>query len=544
MGNLVKTVEMRVLADAGDAQAKLDDLDAKAKDIDGNAIKMRFRLDDGDGKAQLDDIKAKADELGYKDVSIKVRVDGAGRSIAELEAVKEAAKEAAKVADSSGGGGGILSTLLGGLSSAGSALPLIGGLGPAAIPVLAAGVAVLLPEVVALGSGFAAAGAGAGAFALLALPAIKKVEAALTDTPAQLKKLSLSSDEAGAVAGIKKLEAEFGKLSTAFQPQAFNVFNGALKVANSLLPTLAPMASAFATAIGGLLKQLNGFTQSTGFKQWIGQFTSLIGPAVTAIGHGIGEVAVAFGKLLTSFSGKDVGHAINIAFGAVAGVITVIRGAILGLKAAWDTLSQDPAFRRIVSEFQTAWTQISATGKKKPDFSGLVTAIKDAVSTGIAWLNGKLTPLINSALHTASAWLTANASSILVPVGKAIMQGLIQGMEAQLPNLLSLAARIAVDIAEHKGPIEKDRVLLVPHGQAIMQGLMYGIGSEVPALRSQLAGITGTISKTVGTGHGGGGNIEVHFNGLVTSPQDTARQVVQVLKEYKRNGGNAALGIA
>lgn len=99
MTSLVKTVEMRVLADAGDAQAKLDDLDAKAKDLDGNAIKMRFRLDDGDGKAQLDELQAKADKLGYKDVSIKVRVDGAGRAIAELDAVKHEADEA-----SSGGG--------------------------------------------------------------------------------------------------------------------------------------------------------------------------------------------------------------------------------------------------------------------------------------------------------------------------------------------------------------------------------------------------------------------------------------------------------
>src|SRR6185437_9985617 len=99
--SLVKTVEMRVLADAGDAQAKLDELDAKAKDLDGNAIKMRFRLDDADGKAQLDAIRVKADELGFKDVSIKVRVDGAGRAVADLEAIK-------READDAGGGGGLL----------------------------------------------------------------------------------------------------------------------------------------------------------------------------------------------------------------------------------------------------------------------------------------------------------------------------------------------------------------------------------------------------------------------------------------------------
>ena len=43
--------------------------------------------------------------------------------------------------------------------------------------------------------------------------------------------------------------------------------------------------------------------------------------------------------------------------------------------------------------------------------------------------------------------------------------------------------------------------------------------------------------------HGGGGDTHVHFHTLVTHPDD-ARKVVQVLKDYKRKGGNAALGIA
>src|SRR5579859_5077105 len=88
MGNLVKTVEMRILADAGDAQARLDELDAKAKELDGDAIKMRFKVDDAEGKAQLDAIKARADEMGFKDARIRVRVDGAGKAIAELMAVR------------------------------------------------------------------------------------------------------------------------------------------------------------------------------------------------------------------------------------------------------------------------------------------------------------------------------------------------------------------------------------------------------------------------------------------------------------------------
>jgi hypothetical protein len=98
--SLVKTVELRVLTDAGDAQQKLDEIDAKAKDLEAADIKLKFRVDDAGGKAQLDDLRVKAEKLGYKDVGIRVRVDGAGRAIGELQAVRAEADKAS--------GGGLL----------------------------------------------------------------------------------------------------------------------------------------------------------------------------------------------------------------------------------------------------------------------------------------------------------------------------------------------------------------------------------------------------------------------------------------------------
>jgi hypothetical protein len=409
---------------------------------------------------------------------------------------------------------------------------------------MAASLAVLLPEVVAVGSGFAAAGAGAAAVAALADPAIKEVEQARTDTPKQLAKLKLSPDEAGAVTGIRQLQAEFNKLSTAFQPAAFKVFNDGLKVANQLLPALAPFASAFAGALSGLTQQLGKFTASAGFTAWLKQFQSLVAPATTAIGDGIGKVANAFGKLLTTFSGADVARGINIAFSAISGAISAIRVAIEGLKTAWDGISQNPAIKRLAAEFQQAWDQISATGKKKPDFSGLVNAIKDAVSAGIAFLNSQLTPLINNALHAASSWLTANAGGILRPAGAAIMEGLIQGIESQLPSLLTVLGRVAAFIAEHKGPLDKDRQLLIPHGQAIMGGLMTGIGSQIPALHAQMRDVTSAVAGIGGGGGYGGGDIHLTVHGFVGSEDQLALKIQQSLQQLKRRGGGTALGLA
>jgi hypothetical protein len=320
------------------------------------------------------------------------------------------------------------------------------------------------------------------------------------------------------VQGIQGLTREFSAMSKAFQPQAFKVFNDALKVAGNLLPHLTQFATPFANALDGLLRRLNTFTQSNGFNKWMSQVASLVGPATTAIGNGIAKVANAFGKLMTSFSGKDIQTAMGIAFGAISGVISGIRVAIQGLKTAWDSLSQSPTLKRIVNDFRTAWNQISQIGKKKPDFSAISKAVQDAVNTAVSWLSSKMGPLVDSALQTASSYLSAHASQILVPVGKAIMQGLIDGLESRIPDLLSLMARVTGLLAKYKGPLEYDRVMLIPHGRAIMDGLMDGLNSRVPALRAQLAGITRAVSGAVspaasydltgphgGTGGAGGG---------------------------------------
>ena len=92
----------------------------------------------------------------------------------------------------------------------------------------------------------------------------------------QISKLPAS--ERAAVKGISSLSAEFGKLSKAFEPQAFRVFADGLKVVRNLLPHLAPMANAFGNAMGGLLKQLGSVTRSRGFSSSCGSSRRWTGP--------------------------------------------------------------------------------------------------------------------------------------------------------------------------------------------------------------------------------------------------------------------------
>lgn len=92
-----------------------------------------------------------------------------------------------------------------------------------------------------------------------------------------------------------------------------------------------------------------------------------------------------------------------------------------------------------------------------------------------------------------------SAGSILYNAGRAVIQGLIRGIASMVPTLGSYLGALGQFIADHKGPIERDRQLLVPAGRAIMQGLISGIDSQRATLRKELAAVTADVAGGVGT---------------------------------------------
>jgi len=97
-----------------------------------------------------------------------------------------------------------------------------------------------------------------------------------------------------------------------------------------------------------------------------------------------------------------------------------------------------------------------------------------------------------------------NLGGLLISAGRAVISGLISGIESQIPGLSSVVSGITSLISNLKGPLPHDLTLLVPHGRAIMQGLMDGIGSRKGELAAMLGGLTGGIPGAVaGAGLGG-----------------------------------------
>jgi len=570
---LVKTVEMRILANAGDAQAKLDELNAKAKELDGNAIKMRFRLDDADGKAQLDAIKAKAERLGFKDVEIKVRVDGAGRAIGELQAVK---------AEEDRVRGSLLNRIGGsffglGPGGTGAGPGTLAGLSPGILAGLAAAVPAaeaLLVELTGIVSGFAAAGAGAGAFYVLAHPAINNLmgdikalgaanqaagfaqqKAQLDPTKAnlqaaqnaQLRYQAIYRQMGAAAAGALKLHDAFVKLTTAFQPQVFKILGDGISILTHLLPAAVPLATAFAKALDPLLKQADRFVQSKGFADWLKQFTSLVGPSVTAIGEGVGKVAVAFGKLLTTMNAADVAKSIGIAFNTVAAIISGTAAVVARLMSNWDQMSS--AAKHAASDVVAA-------------FKGMAAGISASWAAAIAVI-GAIPGKIKGFFADAGSWL--------VQAGRNIIMGLVHGIESMIGAVASAIG----------GVVSKIRSFL-PFSPA-REGPLSGAGSPdlagrkvaemlAAGMNAGLAGVVAAAARLAAAArpdahadhlehlhhlhveheehlahlaHLKAEEVHVHLDvhGVVTDAQAVGLQIVKVLKEYKRHGGGAALGL-
>lgn len=380
---LSKSVSLNILANAGTAKAELQDVSVTADDLNGKDVAINVNVEGASlAETQLDKLKSDAtgalDTIRVKALTSASGVDNLSDSQNKLaDETKEATEKSAlfidkielmheaferaqekvatfkeklsslfdtikSISDSGaskvlgflGGGGGGAEGGAGGLAEG---LPMIGGVSPLALVAIVPAIEAALVEVTGLVSGFAAAGAGAGAFALLAIPAFDAVKNAMGDNISQLHKLSPYIEST--VLDVRSLKSEWQNMSKAFEPYAFRDFYDVLQLIQKLLPNLTPFADTFATSLDGLLQKADKFAGSKGFKDWIDQFHKLEGPSITAIGDGIGKVAIAIGKLLTTMSAKDVVHSINIAFDILADTINAVSYIVRTLMSNWDSLS-------------------------------------------------------------------------------------------------------------------------------------------------------------------------------------------------------------
>lgn len=227
--------------------------------------------------------------------------------------------------------------------------------------------------------------------------------------------------------------------------------------------------------------------------------------------------------------------------------------------SAWNTMKQvfttvmntmqnlvKTTMDKTVAFFKKAWD----TAKKivTGAWNAIVNSIKTGIDNSVKWVSG-LGSRVKSAI--------GNLGNLLLGPGKALIDGFLKGISQGWETVKKKVSGFAGWIASHKGPIEYDRVLLEPAGKAIMDGLMNGIESKRGKLKNQLRSLSDDIATNTFTAPGfelgaltkadnyskanARPEIHIHLNTLNPSAE-TGRVIVEAISEhYAVNGSGRNL---
>jgi hypothetical protein len=216
-----------------------------------------------------------------------------------------------------------------------------------------------------------------------------------------------------------------------------------------------------------------------------------------------------FGRTIMSYVGntfRNVATVIRGALQIIQGIIDVFTGVLTGdWSKAWQGVKEIfhgaatiivGLARQLVNNIKTTLNALKAALGSA--FSSAWDAAKRAVQNGIA----KVSSFFKGLPGKIKGWV-GDLSGVLFDAGVAAIQGLIDGITSKVDELGSKLSDVGGFIADHKGPIEKDRVLLKPAGIAIMEGLIAGITSKIQALKQTMQSVTDMVSGLFGNPLGG-----------------------------------------
>ena len=168
-------------------------------------------------------------------------------------------------------------------------------------------------------------------------------------------------------------------------------------------------------------------------------------------------------------------------------VTTIVTGLVNGIKALWEGFKA--FFTTLINTVKTiavnTWNSIKSSVVSI--IQGIVNAAQNAWNT---FKNG-VQSLVNSVTNIFSTLRNIN----LWDIGRAIMNGLLNGLKSAWESVKGFVSGIAGWIRDHKGPIEVDRRLLIPAGNAIMGGLNRGLDNGFDKTMAKVQSITGAIES-------------------------------------------------
>ncbi|WKU46740.1 hypothetical protein Q3V23_23240 [Streptomyces sp. VNUA116] len=308
---------------------------------------------------------------------------------------------------------------------------------------------------------------------------------------------------------LPPLAEAFAQLVTAVMP----LVQALVQVVGFLMPVLAPAITLIAklltdtvvTAINGVTNIVKGALDIIqGVVKIFGGIIhgdwSQIWQGIKQIGEGIWElIKGAFQLFMTVGLGRILKAGLALLRGAwdaawggirMAGVVIwdAIKGLFSGFGSTLVGLGRS-MMSSVGGAFSAGWNAVKSLT------SSALSALGRAVSSGISSAVGfvrQFPGMARSAL--------GNLGSTLVGAGKALIQGLVNGIKSMVGSVKNTLTDLTSKIKDWKGPLPKDKVLLYEAGQVIIEGLVRGLRSRFDDVKKALGELTDAIPADASQG--------------------------------------------
>lgn len=349
------------------------------------------------------------------------------------------------------------------------------------------------------------------------------------------------ADMAKAFAGVLTDPANLAKLDQTIQ----NIAKGLKEAA----PGIADFTQGFLDLVNGFSNKLPDIGQwfsDTGasFKKWVADFTkagpngvsrfdqalTTLGDTLKALGGGLVELA---GKALDFFSDPEKVKSFKAELDGLVNTVLTLADAINGIASVMSKIpgfsdgagnsfldfmpvqiqwiaEMLPRIRQAVADTITSiiglFAQVpAALGSAWSAVVGIAQGVWNSVLQAVTGAMASVVSTIVSSgaqiMAEVGSWpgkiagFFANAGSLLIAAGRAMMDGLLQGIRAGAQAVFDFVSGLAGKIAALKGPLPYDRKVLIPNGQALMEGLGTGLENGFTKVEDQVSGMADRLKK-------------------------------------------------
>ncbi|MBS7067462.1 MAG: tape measure protein [Lactococcus lactis] len=183
----------------------------------------------------------------------------------------------------------------------------------------------------------------------------------------------------------------------------------------------------------------------------------------------------------------------NIFSGSLGSILAVVTFVIKQVQLVIDTV-----MNVIQGIIKTVWSLITGGWKGALDgINQIVGAFGKFITGTFDNVMGLAKGLIKNGIDTIKGIFDSLSKINLLDIGKAIIDGLVNGLKAAWEAGKKFIGGIGNWIKEHKGPIRKDRKLLTPAGNAIMNGLNSGLTGGFRNVQSNVSGMGDMIANAI-----------------------------------------------